>query len=58
MKKLTFGQAQSLEEKAVMVKKKGYDSGEPSTGSSGKTKWKVKLTSSKGKVGVGLKKKF
>ena len=32
MKKLTFGQAQSMADKAAMATKKGYDSGKPSTG--------------------------
>jgi hypothetical protein len=58
MKRLTFGQAQSLEEKAAMVKKKGYDSGKASTGSSGPTSWKAKPDVGKKKLGVVLKKKM
>ena len=57
MAKLTFGKKPSMGEKTAMATKKGYDSGKPSTGSSGPAKWKANPTASKGAVGITFKKK-
>lgn len=57
MGKITFGSKPSMAEKTAMATKKGYDSGKPSTGSTGPTEWKVKPTASKGKVGIKFTKK-
>jgi len=58
MGKLTFGKKPSMGEKTAMAMKKSYDSGKPSTGSSGPTKWKAKPDISKKKFGVKIKRKI
>ena len=54
---MKFGGKQSMADKMKVATKKGYDSGKPSTGSSGPTKWKANPTASKGAVGITFKKK-
>lgn len=58
MKKLTFGKTPSVSDKVATATKRGYDTGKPSTGSAGPSKWKAKPMASKGKVGAEIKKKF
>lgn len=58
MKRLTFSNKQSVEEKTAMVKKRGYDTGKPSAGASKDGDWKVKPTVKKKKIGLTATKKF
>lgn len=58
MKRLTFANKQSVEEKTAMAKKRGYDTGKPSTGSGKSGDWEVKPTAKKKKIGLTAIKKF
>lgn len=57
MKKLTFGKTPSTGDKVATATKRGYDTGKPSTGSAGPSKWKAAPTVSKNAVGIKLSKK-
>lgn len=58
MAKLTFGQNQSISSKVAKASAKGYDSGNPSKGATGKPKPTIKPDGTLKKPGVKVEWKF
>lgn len=54
---IKFGGKPTMADKVAIAKKHKYDTGRPSVGSTGPTKWKAEPTAKKGKVGIKLTKK-